>query len=381
MRPRRKTQRATSRTLTNLAAIATCFAVTVASGAARAYRTQDEARWETPISIGVAGETPAGLTDADVIAAIQSAIWRWMEPSCTAVTYRFRGRESLPAEEGDGRTTIEFVRSGWAARGFEEDAAATAVVVYAADFRSIVDADVYVNAETYRWTLSTSMGATRNLESAIVHELGHVFGLLHPCDEGRRCEFLPTVMDPLFDDADPTLRADDIAAICTLYPAETCEDCSDPDPPGCSVEYCGTLGDPCEAMSACDSGVCLGEFCSASCEERPCPRGWHCSADFYCYIDDNRAPFGGDCSEGAECASGVCVLIGGVGACSRSCDSSCPSEHMCEELVEGSFCTPEAASMAEGCATVDARSGIAPSLLLLIAAMLWRNKRGAGGIL
>lgn len=344
---------------------------------AAAYRTESDARWEESLSLGYSGTPPGTLSTTELIQTIQYAIGRWTEPECARLEYEFIGSTSLPADSSDGRVTVEIVHLGWTEAGFDADAAATTRVTYRDDFSEIVDADVFINAETYDWTLGPSEGRRRNLLAALVHEFGHVIGLLHPCDLDVGCEAPPTVMVPFFDDVDASLRDDDVAGVCSLYAAPACEDCPPPPPPPTCVEPCGELGDPCFADGECSSELCVDGSCSVGCGASVCPDRWECGSDDTCRAASGE-PFGGDCTAGDDCTSGVCVLRNETGTCSRSCVAGCPSGFVCTPIEGGEYCAVEAPTTNGGCASGPANSSPGPvaSVTVLVLSILRRRSRG-----
>ncbi len=48
----------------------------------------------------------------------------------------------------------------------------------------IQEADIEINGAAFRWSLDGKESGTLSLEAALVHELGHVLGLDHPCSGG-----------------------------------------------------------------------------------------------------------------------------------------------------------------------------------------------------
>jgi MYXO-CTERM domain-containing protein len=132
----------------------------------------------------------------------------------------------------------------------------------APDDGDIYEVDIEINGEAYDWSLAPDT-STMDLETALVHELGHVVGLDHNCYEGGFG--LPRPVDdqgapvPPCNDAPADVTAsvmytasgngvvrralsdDDARAICTLYPATTPPACQGAlEPAGCS---CDTGGD------------------------------------------------------------------------------------------------------------------------------------------
>jgi hypothetical protein len=63
-----------------------------------------------------------------------------------------------------------------------------------------------------------------DLQNTVTHEVGHLVGLAHPCESGSCTPALePLTMYPQTSPGDlekRTLHADDVAGLCTIYPAE-----------------------------------------------------------------------------------------------------------------------------------------------------------------
>lgn len=133
----------------------------------------------------------------------------------------------------------------------------------AADDGRMFEVDIEINGEAYDWSLAPDT-STMDLETALVHELGHVIGLDHDCYEAGFG--LPRPVDdqgapvPSCSDAPADVRAsvmytasgngmvrralsdDDARAICTLYPPTTPPACQGAlEPAGCG---CDAGGDP-----------------------------------------------------------------------------------------------------------------------------------------
>jgi hypothetical protein len=140
----------------------------------------------------------------------------------------------------------------------------------AQDSGRLVDADIELNGVNFRFTTGECAGRM-DLENTLTHEMGHVLGLDHTCDDGSRH---PTPVD---DHGDPipacdgplpesvrlatmypfaracdtfmrTPEADDVRGVCAIYPlAEDPGTCGPPDPAeigsdGCSCAVGGRPG-------------------------------------------------------------------------------------------------------------------------------------------
>ncbi|HTN83258.1 MAG TPA: hypothetical protein VL242_06225 [Sorangium sp.] len=194
-----------------------------------------------------------------------------------------------------------------------------------------------------------------------------------PCVEHADCGPLDFCLDPtLFDGEGPSVCA---RACCSSSDCEPVRDavCWIPDRGGgglCRIGRdvgrpevgTGLSGDRCDAPRDCRSGICSEGTCvDACCSDTNCaadrpacrlttalvasgPPAWACQPD----------PAGGlgyfaECTEDADCASGLCAEVGGVDRCTIPC---CGSE-MCPPApgddVMGSV----------GCAEVTTRGGAA----------------------
>jgi hypothetical protein len=83
----------------------------------------------------------------------------------------------------------------------------------------IREADVEINAVSFRWSLDGRPEHTRSLRAIVMHELGHVLGLAHACSEppcdgnARRSVMVP---DPTAEGypREPAPTADAVAGLC-----------------------------------------------------------------------------------------------------------------------------------------------------------------------
>lgn len=223
-------------------------------------------------------ETPAHLPPAEVLEAIRASAQTWsdvpesylrfvLEPAAAGKVPEFR-------ERGNNENVVVFVESGW-----EHDRAAAAIttITYIASSSAsedgrILDTDVELNTEDYPY--STSLAEDKHdLQNILTHELGHVLGLDHTCDDGT---VEPTPLDHLGNEIPScypirnvppeisattmfnfaeigetdkrTLEPDDMAGIAAIYPlARDPGVCAPPDlslrkPCGCGAAEGGGGG-------------------------------------------------------------------------------------------------------------------------------------------
>jgi hypothetical protein len=137
----------------------------------------------------------------------QFFVKRQPNAACAAPEYNY----DLNVNRGNANV-IMFRDDGWPYPG-REDILALATVTYDAETGEIYDADIEVNTYDFQFTTSDT-DVTFDLLSTLQHETGHFLGLSHS-------ETVESVMG-----AEPEpgsiqhreLSADDIAAICDVYP-------------------------------------------------------------------------------------------------------------------------------------------------------------------
>jgi MYXO-CTERM domain-containing protein len=127
------------------------------------------------------------------------------------------------------------------------------------------------------------------------------------------------------------------------------------------------IGEACGNGTECASGVCAGGegtgyFCVQLCDTTDdCPDGYVCyplqGGGGACFAVDVKE-IGEGCSSNDECASGVCVSLGGAYFCSDNCTAhtDCPCGMKCTATNGGNFCeggAPKVSCIPDGetCAT------------------------------
>ncbi len=223
-----------------------------------------------------------GDTEFDVIEE-SIATWNTASATCSYIEIKYQGREAR--EVGRDRVNlIKFRDMSWCrpavdddpARCYAESAAGITTAVYVDDADSdrdgaIVDADIEIIGKFFSVAdngVTLGMASCKaELANTLTHELGHLHGIEHPClaqgdpprvdHMGRAVPLCNAVSDPkiveatMFNFQDcgetkkATLEAEDIAAVCGIYPVS-----NDP----------GT----CEPVSLTERGCC-------SASDRPAP--------------------------------------------------------------------------------------------------------------
>ncbi len=355
----------------------------VAFVVALAARPAPAAAWtcihaDCPVWCGPAeyalGLASVDLGEAATLGEVHAGMGAWTEVSCTSLETSYTGRTDAAAGDDDGESVIGWVEAGWP---HGSNAIGVAGPRWNPNTGCIAEADMMMNGVNFAWTVNPGSGGTVNGYSIVLHEGGHYLGLGHSGTNGA-------AMFPSYGGGVLTIRDDDRAGICTLYPAQGCdvEGCPDGEEcidgacvpvvePGCDGpedcapdEVCDTgtgecepmppgtapLGAPCDVGGDCESGLCAttpdGTVCSATCD--PLASG-ACPAGFYCRGDASDA-----------CGTGLCFAgTPGGGALGAACgdDGDCASL-LCDANVCASLCEPSGADCPEG---FECRVGLSPS--------------------
>ena len=187
-------------------------------------RTVD-VRWpEGSIPYFVNERDIAGVSAADLRTAAQRATATWQAAPDTAIAFAFQGMTTAAPGALDGRNTLGFLDRP----DLDRVLGATSLVLDAAT-GALLEADVFFNT-AFPWSAaSTGEPGRVDLESVVLHELGHLLGLGHSAlgeteqtaAGARRVLGSGAVMFPIAMTpgaiADRQLQPDDLAAVLDLY--------------------------------------------------------------------------------------------------------------------------------------------------------------------
>jgi hypothetical protein len=187
--------------------------VPFASDAAAYVRTRSEdgaslLRWENPdlVLVPSRAHPSTDLSEAQVVEALRRAGDAWsVDLGCTMLRISLGDPALIPPDTGtrvarDGVNAVLFREDRWCKNGEDrprncyspEMVAVTTVYADKRDvrpgMRAIIEADIELNAVHYRWRLPGNEQTPlrpheRDLRTVLVHEIGHVLGFEHNCDD------------------------------------------------------------------------------------------------------------------------------------------------------------------------------------------------------
>lgn len=168
------------------------------------------------------GTNELDLNEARI--SIGAAFSAWSEITCEGggtakMTFSAGADISCKKSEfnktGANVNVVLFQDEKWNYRGIDGTLAKTSVT-YSDETGEILDADIEVNTANNTVTLSDVPGEVDyDLESIMVHEVGHFIGIAHSADSNA-------IMAPSYSPGDikRELTPDDVAALCAIYPPD-----------------------------------------------------------------------------------------------------------------------------------------------------------------
>lgn len=161
--------------------------------------------------------------------------------TCTRVAYE---------KECGNVNLVVWRENGWVTdHGHDRAAIALSTIFFAASRADIVSTDMELNGEFFSFAAVDDYagcdawdgGCPADIQNTVTHEAGHLFGLAHVAIPEATMDFAEIPGDT----NKRSLDADDVEAICDLYPAEAGGSCNATPPGGLDV-----------ACVACDTGCC-----------------------------------------------------------------------------------------------------------------------------
>lgn len=185
-----------------------------------------DATWnQVPIGYFISDRAGGGVSAIDLKGAVERATATWSRVESANVRFAFQGMTAAAAEGFDGQTTLGFIDRP----DLDRVLGATSFLIDTTS-GAIVEADIFFNSR-FAFSVAADGQADRvDLESIVLHELGHLLGLGHSAigeternaTGSRRVIGSGAVMFPIAHSsgatADRVLQADDIAGVSDLYP-------------------------------------------------------------------------------------------------------------------------------------------------------------------
>lgn len=181
--------------------------------------------WRQPIPYFVSEHDATSVSAADLRDAVGRAAATWSAAPSAQVRFAFQGMTPALPEVIDGRTTIGFLDRP----DLEQVLGATSFMIDTTT-AAIIEADIFLNSR-FIWSVApTGVPGRVDLESIVLHELGHLLGLSHSAlgetertsAGNRRVVASGAVMFPIAMSsgtiAERVLHPDDVAGISDLYP-------------------------------------------------------------------------------------------------------------------------------------------------------------------
>jgi hypothetical protein len=185
-----------------------------------------DATWnQVPIGYFISDRPGSGVSAIDLRGAVERATATWSRVESANVRFTFQGMTSAAAEGFDGQTTLGFIDRP----DLDRVLGATSFLIDTTS-GAIAEADIFFNSRFAFSVAANGQPDRVDLESVVLHELGHLLGLGHSAigeternaTGSRRVIGSGAVMFPIAHSsgatADRVLQADDIAGVSDLYP-------------------------------------------------------------------------------------------------------------------------------------------------------------------
>jgi hypothetical protein len=187
--------------------------------------------WTDAVRYRVTNRDITNVTAAQLQTAIAHAFTEWGHPADVNITSQFLGFTNLEPQVDGGQTVIGDGQTviGFSARPSLDRTLGATSFEFDSQTGRFIGADIFINS-IFSWSVAANGEASRfDLESIIVHEVGHLLGLGHSALGeteprtgggrtvlGKRAVMFPIAYPP-GSTIDRTIEADDIAGITDIY--------------------------------------------------------------------------------------------------------------------------------------------------------------------
>ena len=325
---------------------------------AAAWAVPTGKRWfKSPVEYRVFSHASInGVTDftQNVLPGVQNAFSSWTQATCTSWNTQYQGPFSLPTgtaavTAADRLNTVVWLGgSNWR---YGSATLGLTTLAFLTGSGEILDADMEMNNNVLWSTQANGTANAYDMQSVVLHEAGHFLGLDHTPGSGGAVMF-PTIPKGTVK---RTLATVDTNDVCSVYPKSA-----------------GGQGSPCMNSTECSTGLsCLGptgsssRICTVDCSGgSACPSGYTCQAGDAgqaCLLPSGSTDLCRFCTDGAQCASGLCLTNKRNNWCSMACSSpaQCGTGYNCTNgyCVPSSNCTGQCTTSSQCAVGFDCASG------------------------
>jgi hypothetical protein len=132
---------------------------------------------DTPVRVSLERSGSADLPLSQVENALRDALNSWQSVSNQNMRLQYDGTVHIQGSSTDRINSIQWIENGW---DYSSHAiAVTSYSYYLEDPPTLVDADIFMNGENYRWTINGAHSGRVDAQQTLIHELGHLLGIAH----------------------------------------------------------------------------------------------------------------------------------------------------------------------------------------------------------
>jgi len=139
-------------------------------------------RWDLssgPIRVSLDSKGSADLPVGVIEKSLQRALTAWEDITRQNLKFEYQGMTSgHSADAQDHINLVQWVEKDWQYSTYA--IGITSYSYYLDDPPTIIDADIQMNGQNYRWAVSNADNENKiDVEETLIHEIGHLLGLSH----------------------------------------------------------------------------------------------------------------------------------------------------------------------------------------------------------